>query len=812
MKAVIMAGGEGSRLRPLTCDRPKPMVPVANRPMMVHIVELLKKHGFHDVAVTLQYMPEAIKDYFGHGARFDLQVHYFVEETPLGTAGSVKNAQKFLDETFLVISGDALTDLDLSRALEFHRQSGAMATIVLTRVDCPLEYGVVVTQPDGQITRFLEKPSWSEVFSDTVNTGIYVLEPEVLKYIEPNRMFDFSKDLFPLLLREKKPLYGVVLPGYWCDIGNLMQYLQSHQDVLRGQVKISLPGREVEPGVWVGEGVDISTAAHIRGPVLIGDGCYIASGAEVGPYAVLGPGCIVRERATIRRSVLWNNVYVGEGATLRGVILASRVQVMRQAALYEGAVVGSDTVVREHATVKPTVKLWPHKLVESGAVVQESLVWGTRQPKKIFGLKGITGMANLEVTPELACRVGSAFASAVGSKGVRLSVGCNGHPAATMIKHALTSGMQASGAQVVDLGTGITPLHRFAIRHLGLKGGVHVHFSSREGYLNLTFLDHQGGNIPRSLERKVENLLSREDYRRVDAHLIYLPQEAPPVVEEYLQFLLRYCEPTLWKPDRLHLLMALDRENLEPILKPLTLLLGLQVEALDVGPEEDHDTILRLSQMVLEKGAFLGAFVDTDNDCLALVDERGRIVSDNLLTSVLALIALRSRGEPIVVPITAPRAIELLAQKYHTRVVKTRTSIQDLLEKVMPLGDLRFSIHLDPLGALLYVLDYTARNGLSLGQLVDEIPAFYMEQKEVPVPWEAKGLVIRRLIENPPAEQLELLEGVKVYHPQGWALVLPDPDAPVCRVFTEGASMEIAQSLSDFYIEKIKEIIAERLK
>ena len=221
MKAIIMAGGEGSRLRPLTCGRPKPMVPVVNRPIMSHIVELLKNHGVTDIGVTLQYMPEAIRDYFGNGSECGVNMHYFVEETPLGTAGSVKNATSFLDETFLVISGDALTDLDLSRAVEFHRRQGALATLVLTRVDCPLEYGVVITAGDGEIKQFLEKPGWGEVFSDTVNTGIYVLEPEVLDYFAPGQKFDFSKDLFPLLLAGKKPLFGVALSGYWCDVGNL---------------------------------------------------------------------------------------------------------------------------------------------------------------------------------------------------------------------------------------------------------------------------------------------------------------------------------------------------------------------------------------------------------------------------------------------------------------------------------------------------------------------------------------------------------------------------------------------------------------
>ncbi|MGB9802214.1 sugar phosphate nucleotidyltransferase, partial [Desulfofundulus sp.] len=568
MKAIIMAGGEGSRLRPLTCNRPKPMVPVANQPMMSHIVELLKKHGFTDVAVTLQYMPEAIRDYFGNGARYGINMQYFIEETPLGTAGSVKNAQEFLDETFLVISGDALTDLDLSRAVAFHRQRGAMATLVLTRVNCPLEYGVVITRPDGLITQFLEKPAWGEVFSDTVNTGIYVLEPEVLEYIEPGRMVDFSKDLFPLLLREKKPLFGVVLPGYWCDIGNLQQYLQAHQDVLSGRVEITIPAREVEPGIWVGDGADISKSARITGPVLIGDRSYVGPDAEIEPFTVLGEGCLIQDRASIKRSVLWNNVYVGPGAALRGAIVAGRVQVQANASVYEGAVIGSDSVIQERSIIKPDVKLWPHKLVESGTVVQNSLVWGTRYPKKIFGIEGISGLVNVELTPEFACRVGAAFASAMGSRGIRLAVSSDVHPSSRMIKSALSCGLQSAGAQVVDLGTGITPMHRFAVRHLSLAGGVHVRVSARRSdHITMIFINGKGGNISRNVERKVENLLMREDFHRAEPQAIFPLQPVSGVSESYMEALFRDLDPAVLGKARLRLVVACDRDNLGPFLE-----------------------------------------------------------------------------------------------------------------------------------------------------------------------------------------------------------------------------------------------------
>src|SRR5712691_8294370 len=224
-----MAGGEGTRLRPLTSNQPKPMVPVAGKPCMEHIVELLRRHGFEDVIVTVAFLPQAIRGYFGNG-------------DALGTAGSVRLATDKLDEPFLVISGDALCDLDLTRLVEFHREHGAAVTIGLKSVPNPLEFGIVVTDDDGKVERFLEKPSWSQVFSDTINTGIYVLDPEVLKHVPADRPFDFSKELFPLLLEMGRPLYGYVLDGYWQDIGNLDQYRQANYDALDGSVELNVPG------------------------------------------------------------------------------------------------------------------------------------------------------------------------------------------------------------------------------------------------------------------------------------------------------------------------------------------------------------------------------------------------------------------------------------------------------------------------------------------------------------------------------------------------------------------------------------------
>ncbi|MEA5075166.1 MAG: NDP-sugar synthase, partial [Coriobacteriia bacterium] len=291
MKAVVMAGGEGTRLRPLTSMRPKPMVPIVNQPVMEHILGLVKHHGITDVVATLAFMPQVIEDYFGDGDEWGMNITYAVEETPLGTAGSVKNAAEALTETFLVISGDALTDINLTEVIEFHRAKGAAVTIALKRVPDPLEFGVVITDEDGRIERFLEKPSWGQVFSDTINTGIYVVDPLVFDFMPENTPFDFSSDLFPILMEKGYPLYGCVVDGYWADVGSLEGYVEVHRDILDGKAMIYVPGSKTKDDFWVCPGASIDPTAEISPKAVIGANTTIRAGAKIGPYTVIGDNC-----------------------------------------------------------------------------------------------------------------------------------------------------------------------------------------------------------------------------------------------------------------------------------------------------------------------------------------------------------------------------------------------------------------------------------------------------------------------------------------------------------------------------------------
>jgi mannose-1-phosphate guanylyltransferase/phosphomannomutase len=276
-----MAGGEGTRLRPMTANQPKPLLPVVNKPIMDHVLRLLRKHSFDETIVTVQFLASMVRNYFGDGEEFGMSLQYATEDIPLGTAGSVKNAESALrDGPFLVISGDALTDIDLSDLVRFHKDNQALVTVALARVPDPLEFGIVIANPDGRIERFLEKPTWSQVFSDTVNTGIYVMEPEVLAQVPSAEAVDWSADVFPMLLDRGAPVYGWVADGYWDDVGTHEAYHRVQADVLSGKVKAHIDGFEMSPGVWVAEGAEVDPDALLTGPMCIGDYAKFEVGAK----------------------------------------------------------------------------------------------------------------------------------------------------------------------------------------------------------------------------------------------------------------------------------------------------------------------------------------------------------------------------------------------------------------------------------------------------------------------------------------------------------------------------------------------------
>jgi mannose-1-phosphate guanylyltransferase len=343
MKAVILAGGEGTRLRPLTLTTPKPVVPVVDRPFLRHQLDLLATVGVTEVIFSVAYRPERIQSVFGDGGTLGRKILYVVEETPLGTGGAVKNAEAQLDETTIVFNGDVLTDVDLPAVVRRHREARASATLVLTPVPNPAAYGLVEVDGDGRVRRFVEKPDPSQITTDTINAGIYVLEKETLSLMPPGVNHSIERGFFPALLGRGDHVAAYVHRGYWIDIGTPEKYLQVHRDILRGRFPVELRGRAASGG-WIEGPAEIDPGAAFEGPFYVGPGCRVAAGARIGPDAVLVADVRIGEGAQVRDSVLWRGSQVAAGARVEGALVGQAVRIGKNAVVSAGAVLGEGTV------------------------------------------------------------------------------------------------------------------------------------------------------------------------------------------------------------------------------------------------------------------------------------------------------------------------------------------------------------------------------------------------------------------------------------------------------------------------------------
>lgn len=811
MKAVVMAGGEGTRLRPLTCNRPKPMVPVAGKPVMEHITALLKNHGIYDIAVTLQYLPDIIRNHFEDGGQFGVRMRYYIENKPLGTAGSVRNAESFLDDTFLVISGDALTDIDITKAVEFHKDRDAMATLVLKRVDIPLEYGVVVTGKDGRIVRFLEKPGWGEVISDTVNTGIYILSPEIFKYYRANEFFDFSRDLFPILLSESKPMYGYVTEDYWCDIGDINAYIQANFDVIDQKVRADIPGREIAQGIWVGQDTSIENDVTVEAPCVIGAGCRIRDGSVIGKHSVIGDNTAIADRCSIKRSVIWKNTDICSDVQLRGSIICSRTYLESGVSAFENSVVGENSKIGERAVIRPDIKIWPGKWVGQGMEVESNIVWGSRARRQFFGNRGVSGTVNIDMTPEFAAKLGASFGSVIKKRGI-IGVGCDGSTSAAMIKNAVISGLLSSGVHVNDYDVLMLPSMRAAVRFYRLDGGIYAGVSNTGSHrLTLDFVDKTGSSIDRVTEKKIENIFSRDDFARCEGDCLKGITEIKGFQDFYIKNVINEM-----KSSSLDFKILINNSAAfgTRIVAELLTEMGCSVKCVSIGenlPEGPAD-MGQFCRYVKNGGFDMGVSIEDSCEKMLLVNSNGMLLTEDVFIALISMILFRKLGGgTVVVPVSASQAIDTIAEKYHGNVVRTKTSTRDIMGRLLGRDAKeelleQFTMNFDAVAGLVKLLDFLTVNGSSLREMVAMLPRIHMHRQEVECGWDKKGKVIRRIIQEHSGKKIDTLEGVKIYDEKGWVLVLPDSEKPLCRVIGEGASEEFAEELTNIYVRKVREI------
>lgn len=699
MKAVIMAGGKGTRLRPLTAQQPKAMVPLAEKPVMQYSIELLKKHGITEIAVTVQYMAEKIEAYFGDGSDLGVSLTYFKESSPLGTAGSVKQAETFLDEPFLVVSGDVLTDFDLREGIAAHKKMGGLATIFVKEVESPHDYAVVQTNSAGQVTRFLEKPKEEDVFSRTVNSGIYLMEPEIFAYLEKEAVADFGHDIFPQLLRLGRQLNGYPADGYWMDIGTLSRYYQAQLDLLNRNVKAEISGGEVAPGIWLGEDVVIEAGVSLKAPVVIGSGAVVQRGASLGPCAVIGAGSTVAGKASVESTVAWPRAVLRQGSVLKGAILADGV------------------IVKERVTIQEE-----QLVIGSGAVVEEAVLQ-QGQPVaagKRFGqpvdqgpaLKGHRARlsAALVNAEEQTAALAAAFGSLLRPQEI-VYLSSDHQPRSVAMKKIALQSLLATGVNVVEIESTLLPVFRYSLETNAMAGGLYFRQSERNGEnkLIVELFDEGGLPINREWQQRLQQFLStrcRRFVRRSQTgmHRIRNDQES-----SYLSELLARIDAAVIRQRKWKIALYDETQGQFPL---LTFLFDyLQCEWMEVRELQD---IEQMESFVRSQQADLGILIGESGEFVSWMTEEGLLLSDEeqLLQTAQVQLALKQKPK-LAAPLFGGAQLEELAARFGGTIVRTKPSTRAMMEAEATVQVMAY----DAPFAILSTLYYLSTSGYSLTDL-----------------------------------------------------------------------------------------------
>ncbi len=803
MKAIIMAGGDGSRLRPLTCTKPKPMMKLLGKPALEYAIEHLKKHHITEIGITLRYMPDEIMDYFGDGSDFGVSISYFVEKTPLGTAGSVKSALSFVDDTFVVISGDALSDIDLTDALDFHRQNGADATVVLKKVDIPLDYGVVVTDKNGKIVRFIEKPDWGEVASDSINTGIYVLNREIFENTPSNAPFDFSYDLFPSLLQRKKALYGYNTEGYWCDIGDTLAYMTCQHDILSGKVDITLESKQVSDGIYIGKDVTIEPGAELVGPLYIGDNVHIGRNVRLGEYSIVESGATIADFVNVKKSIVGAGAHVGAFSQLRACIIGDKTRLKPSVCVYEQSVIGDMCYIGEGSVIKPSIKLWPNKTVEAHTQVHTNLVWKKTYKKKLFDSGRISGEIGIDLTPESISLIAATFGALTG--GGRIAASYSGDASASMLAGAFISGLMSSGCEVYDCGLQLGAMTRFALRFYNLDGGVHISVAHRSygHYATITLIDSDGCDISAKKQRKLENMYEREDFVRAHAFDIRKVINVSNYKEFYIRDILR--RTTTSNIDA-KILISTKNKTAADIIERICGEIGAKVQ-ISTENISSPDKTNAFAARVAEEGFMFGALIDEEGEQMILVDDTGRILKKNDMLALDVIITLDSNPKSnVIMPVSAPQSLARLAEKNGHKVIYTKIETSDFMRSIAENGsEEQFVLSFDAVGTVLRLMVYLSENSKTLSQLCAQSDEYFITSDKVYCHTERKGRIIKEIAKQFEGSKTDFTDGIKVFSDNGWVLVVPDHAASM-SIISEGLSAEIADELCADMVKKIKEI------
>lgn len=756
MKAVILAGGEGSRLRPLTCNLPKPMARICGKPLLEYILELLNRNNIEECVITLKYLPQIIKEHFWGGKYHNLKLRFTEETEPLGTAGAAKLAADF-NEPFLVMSGDGVCDFELTKIIEYHKSCNADATIVATQVEDPREYGLLHMEADGKVLGFIEKPGWNQATTNWANTGIYIIEPQCLQLIPDNTRFDFAKDLFPAMLNKGLRINGYRAEGYWCDVGDIKAYLQCQKDMLGGKIHCKLMP-ETAQGIFIKDELPKGNYQLVP-PVYIGGNTEIGDGAVIGPSAVVEDGCFLGANSHVAGSVLLENVYLAAETHVTDAVLCSGAAVKKGASIFEGSVIGTQTTVGANATVNSDVFIWPNKQIENGAVVTRNIKYGNTH-HNLFDSDEIGGADGTELTAEMCVRLGAAVGSSNGLK--KVGIACDGGKGCEALIMAFISGLLSVGASVWNFGECFEAQLSYFTSFCGLQTGI---FICGGEALSVSISGAGGLPLVRNSEREIEKRYSKGDFARCEYTECNNISDTGSMNVMYQQALLKQAPNGLYGTASS---VKCEDEKIQMFL--CDILKRLECKS-------SNDTVFNISPSGKTVTANIKSLQPIQYEMLLAV-----CVNEELL-----------RGHDVSVPFDAPFILDELSKSGNGKLLRYLHGANDNSDFDARQNSQRCPWVRDGLFMTVKLLSIMKERNMTLQELVAELPIFAVAHNTLKLNFNPSEL--SNIFKSQKRDFTFEKEGIKMNRNTGSLLLVPSKSGKKLYITAEAVNMETAEEL-----------------
>ncbi|MDD5362167.1 MAG: sugar phosphate nucleotidyltransferase [Ignavibacteria bacterium] len=809
-QAVIMAGGFGTRLRPLTNSIPKPMVPIVNVPMLEHVVTLLKEHGVTDYVMLLYYQPEIIRKYFGDGSNFGVSIKYILPDKDYGTAGAVKLSEQFIENDFLVISGDVITDFNLSDIADYHTDKKSVATISLYSSENPLQYGIILTNKEDRIVRFLEKPSSSEVFSDTINTGIYCFNKKIFDYIPEGESFDFSQDLFPFLLNNNVPIYGFKSEGYWRDVGNLEEYIYANLDVLAGKLRHikfdNKNGNCIHPDAKIEKGAVIENS-------------------------IIGSEVLIEKNAEVKNSILWNNVIIHTGTKILFDVIGKNCEIGEGSRINDFVFIGDNCHIGKNVFVSSSIKIWDKKTIDNNSKVTRSLIQEDTFFNDLFTDSRITGLSNLQINPEFGSKLGSVYGAFVGQNKSVL-VGRDIDDISNMIKRSITSGILSAGVNVLDLQVIPIPILRQELKSGSLSGGIFVRKSPFDpASTDIIFLDKDGKDLSTSKTKSIERLFFSEEYQRADFTNVGTLKFPERTNERYKEHFIESLDLEAIRKRKFKIVLDYSYGIASTIFP--NILGEFNCEVVSLSAHLDKDRITREEKefkksfenfryVVKSLNFDIGFMIDAGGEKLWLATHEGRVLNDyRFLVVMLKMFLTATPGvKKIAVPVQASREVDIVADEYGVEVIRVKDSHYNMMtacndKEVRFVGGTRrgvffpeFLYATDGMYSIAKILEMIAKIDMTVEEVDSMIPRLHMAKINLPCSREDKGKIMRKFMEDTIRYKQQLIDGVKIFlNETDTVLCIPDKSRNIVHLNVETDSENRSLEIIEEYKNKILKYI-----